>query len=82
MACNNNHHHVYEKPLPHLGLDDWHSRSNQLRNVADVHRNDAFELRQSSRNLRNETAVQTNWDTYQNNARLADRFVLIYIHIF
>lgn len=76
MACNNNHHHVYEKPLQHLGLHDWHSRSSHLKNIADVHRNDAFELRQMARNLRNETAVQTTWDTYQNNARLADRYVL------
>lgn len=75
MACNNNHHHVYEKPLQHLGLQDWYSRSNQLKNIADTYRNEAFELRQSSRNLRNETAVQTTWDTYQNNARLADRWV-------
>lgn len=74
MACKNNHHHVYEKPLQHLGLDDWHSRSNQLKNIADVQRYDAFELRQTARNLRNETAVQTTWDTYQNNARLADRY--------
>lgn len=64
---------MYEKPLQHLGLQDWYSRSNQLKNIADTYRNEAFELRQSSRNLRNETAVQTTWDTYQNNARLADR---------
>lgn len=64
---------VYEKPLQHLGLDDWNSRLTQLRNVADLRRNDAFELRHSARNLRNETNIQTDWDTYHNNARLADR---------
>lgn len=64
---------IYEKPLQHLGLDDWNSRLTQLRNVADLRRADAFELRQTSRNLRNETKIQTDWDTYHNNARLADR---------
>lgn len=64
---------VYEKPLQHLGLDDWFSRLNQLKNVANTRKNDAFELRYSARNLRNETQIQTDWDTYYNNARLADR---------
>lgn len=64
---------IYEKPLQHLGLDDWNSRLTQLRNVADIRRNDAFELRHASRTLRNETKTQTDWDTYHNNSRLADR---------
>lgn len=64
---------IVEKPLQHIQLDDWHSRLHQLRNVADARRNDAFSLRYSARNLRNETNIQTNWDTYHNNARLADR---------
>lgn len=64
---------IYEKPLAHLGLDDWYSRITQLRNVADVRRDDSFKLRHEARNLRNETAIQTDWDTYHNNARLADR---------
>lgn len=56
-----------------MGLDDWHARINKLRNVADTYRNDSFDLRHCSRSLRNETKVQTEWDTYQNNARLSDR---------
>lgn len=64
---------IYEKPLQHLGLSDWHSRLNQLRNTANVRRSDAFALRHSARHLRNETTIQTDWDTYHNNARLSDR---------
>lgn len=64
---------VYEKPVQHLGLDDWNSMLSQLRNVADMRRADAFELRSTARNLRNETKIRTDWATYHNNARLADR---------
>lgn len=62
-----------EKPLQHLGLTDWHSRVQQLRNVADTRRDEAFNLRQTSRILRNETRIQTTWDTYYNNSKLSDR---------
>lgn len=64
---------IYEKPLSHIGLPDWNSRVTQLRNTADVRRSDSFALRHNARNLRNETSIQTDWDTYHNNARLSDR---------
>lgn len=64
---------IYEKPLQHLGLADWYSRLTQLKNVCETRTNDAFLLRQSSRNLRNETIIKSNWDTYHNNSRLSDR---------
>lgn len=64
---------TFEKPLQHLGLTDWHSRVQQLRNVADARRDEGFNLRQSSRQLRNESRIQTTWDTYYNNSKLSDR---------
>ncbi|XP_049301672.1 tektin-2 [Anopheles funestus] len=64
---------TFEKPLQHLSLADWHSRLTQLKNVAYTQRSDAFELRHSARNLRNETRIETHWDTYHNNDRLSDR---------
>ncbi|KFB42877.1 AGAP008275-PA-like protein [Anopheles sinensis] len=64
---------TFEKPLQHLSLADWHSRLNQLKNVAYTQRSDAFELRHSARNLRNETRIETHWDTYHNNDKLSDR---------
>lgn len=75
MAATNNYYQVVEKPIQHLGLDDWFSRTNQLCNVADVRRKDAFDVRQSSRCVRNESSVQTHWETVHNNSRLSNRFV-------
>lgn len=73
--ANKNYYHVFEKPLDHTGLDDWLSRTHQLRNVASTQRSDAFDLRQMARTLRNETAIQAYWDTYHNNSKLADRYI-------
>lgn len=64
---------TFEKPMQHLSLADWNSRLSQLRSVAETRRDDTFNLRHSARNLRNETKIQTEWDTYYNNARLSDR---------
>lgn len=64
---------VMEKPLPHLGLADWHARLTQLRNIADERRSQAFELRHTSRSLRSETRIQSEWDAHSNNALLIDR---------
>lgn len=71
----NNYFQTFEKPIQHLGLDDWHARTNQLCNIANSRRTDAFEVRQSCRQLRNETMVQTHWDTLHNNSRITNRFV-------
>ncbi|EDS41665.1 tektin [Culex quinquefasciatus] len=64
---------TFEKPLQHLSLPDWHSRLTTLKNVAYTKRSDAFELRHDARNLRNETRIQSYWDTYHNNDKLSDR---------
>lgn len=62
-----------EKPMQHLGLSDWHGRLTQLRNIADEKRQNAFNIRHSSRTLRNETRIQSEWEVYKNNTLLADR---------
>nr|XP_036220393.1 tektin-B1 [Bactrocera oleae] len=62
-----------EKPLQHLALSDWNGRVNQLRNVADARRSDAFNIRHSSRTLRNETRIEGDWTNYETNEALADR---------
>lgn len=66
---------VLEKPLQHLALSDWNNRLNTLRNVADARRGDAFRIRHSSRNLRNETRIEGDWTNYETNEALADRQV-------
>lgn len=66
---------VLEKPLQHLSLSDWNSRVNKLRNIADARRNDAFNVRQSSRTLRNETRIEADWTNLESNEALAQRSV-------
>lgn len=62
-----------EKPLKHLSLNDWNLRIAQLRNNSETKRLDGFCLRQTSRNLRNESTVESFWSTYYNNERFSDR---------
>ena len=64
---------TFEKPIPKVALPDWHNKVHELKQVCDTRRLDAFNLRNNSRQLRNETNVKTQWDTYHNNVRLADR---------
>ncbi|CAK1579553.1 unnamed protein product [Parnassius mnemosyne] len=64
---------TYEKPLPHLSLPDWDARLYGLQVTADTRRADAFDLRHSARQLRNETRIKTEWDSYHNNNRLRAR---------
>ncbi|KAG7309648.1 hypothetical protein JYU34_004134 [Plutella xylostella] len=64
---------TYEKPLPHLSLADWDARLYGLQVLADTRRADAFDLRHSAHQLRNETRIKTQWDTYHNDNRLRAR---------
>ncbi|XP_063827148.1 tektin-B1, partial [Ostrinia nubilalis] len=64
---------TFEKPLPHLSLPDWDARLYDLQVTSDTRRADAFDLRYSSHQLRNETKIKTNWDSYHNNNRLRAR---------
>ncbi|XP_022901941.1 tektin-2 [Onthophagus taurus] len=64
---------TFEKPLQHIGLADWNAKQWASQQTNDTRRNDAFMLRHQARQLRNETRIKTDWDTYHNNARLADR---------
>lgn len=64
---------TYEKPLPHVGLSDWYAKQWELQRSADARRSEACELRNLGRAVRAEGHVKTEWDTYMNNTRLADR---------
>ncbi|TMW47558.1 hypothetical protein DOY81_007384 [Sarcophaga bullata] len=64
---------VLEKPLQHLALSDWNHRVNTLRNIADARRDDAFQIRHSSRTLRNETRIEGDWTNYETNESLDNR---------
>lgn len=62
-----------EKPIAKIALSDWHGKVAELKKTCDTRRGDAFKLRNEARQLRNETSSQTQWNTYHNNVRLADR---------
>ncbi|XP_060802216.1 tektin-B1 [Amyelois transitella] len=64
---------TFEKPLPHLSLSDWDARLYGLQVTSDTRRADAFDLRYSANQLRNETKIKTDWDSYHNNNRLRAR---------
>ncbi|KAK2581423.1 hypothetical protein KPH14_005098 [Odynerus spinipes] len=64
---------TYEKPVPHIGLADWYAKQWQLQQSVGTRTADAFELRNAGRIARSETRVKTEWNTYMNNVRLADR---------
>ncbi|XP_026318614.1 tektin-B1-like [Hyposmocoma kahamanoa] len=64
---------TFEKPIPHLSLPDWDARLYGLQVTADTRRADAFDLRHSAHQLRNETRIKTDWDSYHNNNRLSAR---------
>lgn len=66
---------TFEKPISKVALPDWYGKVAELRQTCDSRRADAFNLRNEARQLRNETDSRTQWDTYHNNVRLADRFV-------
>lgn len=70
---NGNFYRAFAKPTVSTGVDDWHSRSQQLCNLADLQRTNAFELRQVSRGTRNDTQIQSHFQRGENDNRLANR---------
>ncbi|XP_031616458.1 tektin-2 [Contarinia nasturtii] len=70
---NSNYYRPFEKPLQHLGIDDWRTRTNHLCNLASVHRTNALDLIQTSRSVRDENQVQAHFNTTNNTIRLANR---------
>ncbi|EDV98355.1 tektin-4 [Drosophila grimshawi] len=64
-----------EKPLQHLSLTDWNARVDRLRSVANARHSDTFDMRNSSRQLRNEVRIEGNWATYESNEALDGRIV-------
>lgn len=64
---------IFEKPLQHLGIDDWHLKTNQTCNSALFQRSNAFDLRQNCRILRDEIQLNTNYNQINTNANLKNR---------
>lgn len=65
---------TFKKPSEHVALPDWYLRTLEMREIADARQSDSLSLRAEGRQLRNETAITTKWDTYRNDGRLHDRY--------
>lgn len=64
---------TYEKPLGHISFADWYAKYWENQQTNATRERDSINLRHESRQLRNESNVRAEWDTYINNVRLADR---------
>lgn len=64
---------MFEKPIQRLGIDEWHSKTNQECNSALFQCSIASDLRQTCRNIRDETQLNTNYNKANTNAYLANR---------
>lgn len=61
------------RPNTHYQLPDWFTNNYSVSTNSERQQEASIECRQEGRYLRNETYVQTKWDQYANNNRLADR---------
>lgn len=66
---------TYEKPIPKVAEADWYYKVTELKESCDNRRRNAFELRNESHKLRNETDVTTDWSTHCTNSKIIDRYV-------
>ncbi|XP_066601759.1 tektin-B1 isoform X2 [Prorops nasuta] len=64
---------TFEKPLPHISLSEWYKRNVELQENALTKRSDAFEVRNAGQNLRSDTKIKSEWGTYTNNSKLANK---------
>ncbi|KAH8398953.1 hypothetical protein KR222_001611 [Zaprionus bogoriensis] len=62
-----------EKPSPHLALDDWRDRVSRMRNVSAARQADTYAIRNSSRQLRNESQIESEWANYESKNALTTR---------
>lgn len=69
---------TFEKPVPRVAETDWYYKVSELRTSCDDHRQNAFELKNESHQLRNNTDITTNWSTYHTNSAIIDRYALLY----
>lgn len=67
-----------EKPVPKVAESDWYYKVTELKESCDNHRHNAFQLRNESHMLRNDTDVTTNWGTHHTNFTIFDRYVLCF----
>lgn len=72
---------TFEKPVPKVAESDWYFKVSELKESCDNHRHDAFELRNESRRLRNNTDITTYWGTHSTNSMIFDRYYIFLSHL-
>lgn len=63
-----------EKPVPKVAESDWYFKVSELKESCDNYRRNAFELRNESHRLRNNTDITTHWNTHNTNSLIVDRY--------
>lgn len=66
---------TFEKPVSKVAEADWYYKVSELKESCDNYRANAFELRNESHKLRNETDITTYWGTHHTNSKIIDRYV-------
>jgi len=66
---------TFEKPVPKVAESDWYYKVSELKESCDNHRRNAFELRNESHKLRNDTDITTRWGIHHTNSKIIDRYV-------
>lgn len=69
---------TFEKPVPRVAETDWYYKVSELKTLCDDHRRKAFELRNESHQLRNNTDITTYWNTRHTNAAIINRYAHLY----
>lgn len=64
---------TFEKPVPKVAESDWYYNITELKQSCDSHRRNAFELKNESHRLRNDTDITTDWNTRRTNSKISDR---------
>lgn len=55
---------TFEKPIPKVAESNWNYKIYELKVFCDNQRLNAFDLRNESHRLRNDTNVTTHWSTH------------------
>ncbi|VVC43023.1 Hypothetical protein CINCED_3A004158 [Cinara cedri] len=64
---------TFEIPVPKVSEADWYYKVSELKETCDYHRKNAFELKNESHKLRNDTDITTSWATLSTNSKIIDR---------
>lgn len=65
---------TFEKPVPKVKESDWHYKISELKEFCNHTRKNAFELKNESRKLSNDTDITITYATNSTNSKIIDRY--------